>query len=76
MLIGHLILFWLLIIQGLLLITALVVICLNNEMSTLGRVVRILIIFFFPLLGPIAVLIQVLSWRMKKEEAAKSAQMS
>ncbi len=36
-------------------------------MSTTGRILRYLEILIFPVLGPIIVLIEVLSWKLKDE---------
>jgi hypothetical protein len=50
-------------------ITAIVVIIYNKKMSTLGKILRYIEILILPLLGPIIVLIEVLSWRMNDENA-------
>jgi hypothetical protein len=48
-------------------LTAIIVIIYNKKMSTTGRILRYLEILIFPVLGPIIVLIEVLSWKLKDE---------
>jgi hypothetical protein len=48
-------------------IVAFVVIVYNKKMTHIGRMVRIAIIFLFPIMGPIAILIEVLSRKVHEE---------
>jgi hypothetical protein len=55
-----------------LLIIAIIVIVYNNKMTTTGRVLRVIEILVFPILGPIIVLIEVLSWKIKEDKIKKT----
>ncbi len=57
-------------ISIILLIIAVIVIVYDKKMTTLGRVRRIVEIIFFPTVGPIIVLLEVL-YRNEKEKRAK-----
>jgi hypothetical protein len=60
------------IIQLTLFIISLFIIGLNKEMSTIGRVLRCVLIMVFPILGPFLVIFQVLRWRLQREERRKA----
>jgi hypothetical protein len=55
------------IVNIILALTAIIVNIYNKKMSTTGRILRYLEILIFPVLGPIIVLIEVLSWKLKDE---------
>jgi len=57
------------IIDLVLLIIALIVIVNNKKMSTIGRVLRTVEAVVVPVIGPIAVLVEVLTWKMKEEKS-------
>lgn len=66
---------WILgILNILLLLIAVIVIVWNKKMTTSGRVIRILEILILPILGPLMILIEVVSWKVKEENAEKRRQ--
>lgn len=56
------------IINIVLIIIAIIVIVYNKKMTTAGRILRYIEILLLPLLGPIFILIEVLSWKIKDEK--------
>jgi hypothetical protein len=51
-----------------LIIIAIIVVVYNKKMTTAGRIIRYLEILLLPLLGPIFILMEVLSWKIKDEK--------
>jgi len=56
-------------------ITAIIVIVYNKRMSTSGKVLRYLQILILPILGPILVLIEVLSWKLNDENVKEKGKL-
>jgi hypothetical protein len=56
------------IVNIVLIVIAIIVIVYNEKMTSLGKVLRVLEIIILPVLGPILILIEVLSWRVKERK--------